>query len=848
MHRTRALAALLVAAPLSVAALPATAAALPAPQELRAGTDVASLVDDQIVAAAGSGIDELWERALGLRDLVPEDARGELDRELDRRLSDADGLDPRAVLLASACALEADEPELETLLRALLPLLFETAEDDALAAAAAGLLGNASFKTRLSSDLQEERLEALLAAARDASRSPELRLAAATAAYRTGSGREKREARREMLAFLDSSDVRLRRLGALTLARIGEELTGSLQRELKRLAALPGEEGALAEAFLKQQQVRELHDRKYKELVQRYEQKQLPEELAIINAVMRLVESDHLDGDKFERDELMQSAINGMLRALDEHSAYLDPEFFKRFTQDLEANYGGIGAYVDVDPGDGLFTITRPIYSGPAYKAGLMSDDKIVRIDDWPTLGERRDDIIKRLKGKPGTDVVLYIWRRGMDPGQIDRPTEDMAVHVTRGYIEIPALAAQLLPGGVGLIDLREFSRVTTTELRDSIEKMSAQGMEALVLDLRRNSGGLLTEARSVADLFLPRGLRVVSTESRTGREEVLKTRWRASVPEDMPVVILVGRFTASAAEIVSGALQDHERALVVGQRSFGKGSVQTLVQVPGTQSDEFIDENDNDRWDDWERITKDWNGNGEYDYAPFIKLTVARYVLPSGRSIHRELDRDRNIVDVGGVVPDIDVDVPRVEAWRLEERYRIMRDQLAREYVSERWEEHRDLFTHLANYDAEDPSLYPDFDEFMVSLKTVLSRQDVRRILRQEVRRRVQDDQGAEFPGFGQQGDFQEDVELQVAIREALDALDVDVESVEEFAATFELPDDEDEDQLENLAALTPSSDELATTRALLQAARAGDGVLSKDTLDAILAILNQYEREQRN
>jgi len=815
-----------------------------------AGSDAATILGEQLQAAPRLTIDEIFSRAGNLRDLVlsfgEQNERDEaaalssLDGALSKRLESAEAETPEAVLFLNACYLQSEEPDVELSMRALLPLL--RSEKDSIGTAAAELLSNTAFKRGLGTDSKAERLEALMNGARNGDWDPERRLACAYAAYRTGGGTERRQARAEMLAFLDSNNPRLRRLGALTLGRIGEVIRGRLRTELKRVAQLPGADGALAESYLKQEEIKTLHDRKFQNLQDNFSKGQLPDSLQTVDQVMRLITNDHLVGDLVEEDELVSAAANGMLRYLDQHSAYMAPEFFKRFQQELDAEYGGIGAYVGIDPQDTLFTITRPIYSGPAYKAGLSSDDKIVRIDDWPTQNENSDDIIKRLKGKPGTPVKLYIWRRGMDPGLIERPEEDMAVTVVREQIAIPPLSQDLLPGDIGLIDLTDFSRVTSSELRQNIRTLTDKGMKALVLDLRRNSGGLLSEARNVADLFLPRDKKVVSTEGRDATFQELATRAKAALPEDIPLVILTSRFTASAAEIVAGALQDHDRAVLVGKRTFGKGSVQTLVPLPGQKNDEFQDTNQNGKWDEWEEITKDWNGNGEFDFAPHVKLTIAKYILPSGRSIHHELDKDRNVLSEGGIEPDLDVSMPRLEGWRLEESYRIYRERLPRAYVDVRWQEHQELFRKLAIFDGKDPAAYPEFDEFMASLDTVLSRDDVRQLLRRELRRRVQDERGAEFPGTDLQGDFQEDPQLQAAIRLVLEDLDLDVADIPEFSATFEDPET-DLDDSNNLVATIPVGDDLASTRALLERARQSDGHLSKDTLDAILELLKRLD-----
>jgi carboxyl-terminal processing protease len=171
-----------------------------------------------------------------------------------------------------------------------------------------------------------------------------------------------------------------------------------------------------------------------------------------------------------------------------------------------------------------------------------------VRIDDWPTLtpsgSKPTDDIIKRLKGKPGTKVKLYVWRHGMDPALIDRPTEEMAIEIEREEIVIPPVKAQMLPGNVGLVQLTTFSRVASEELRAKITDMLKHGAQAIVLDLRNNSGGLLTEARDVSNLFLPKAKLVVSTESRSQDVERLYTKAESLVPADMPVAVLINGFS----------------------------------------------------------------------------------------------------------------------------------------------------------------------------------------------------------------------------------------------------------------------------------------------------------------
>jgi hypothetical protein len=344
-----------------------------------------------------------------------------------------------------------------------------------------------------------------------------------------------------------------------------------------------------------------------------------------------------------------------------------------------------------------------------------------------------------------------------------------------------------MLPGGIGLIELTTFSRVARDELAGPIRDMLNQGMRALVFDLRNNTGGLLDEAVDVAGLFLPPKTKVVSTQGRTGSGRTYSTKGEPIVPNGMPVAVLVNRFTASASEIVSGALQDHDRAVLVGQRTYGKGSVQRLIQVPDQPEDEYEDENKNNRWDNWEPITKDWNGNGEYDFAPYLKLTIERYLLPTGRSIHREIDAEGNVTSPGGVDPDLQVDAEKIAAWRLQEMLELRKTNKVRDWVRDLFRQHEARLKELAVSDGKDPHAYPGFAEFYASLGTPLSEEDVRYLVRIEARRLVQDANGVAFP----QGDYEDDLQLQAAIRRVLEKLGATAESIPEYAKVFDAPVD---------------------------------------------------------
>jgi C-terminal peptidase prc len=808
-----------------------------------AGAALSELITLQTAELAEAPRDELWRRAIALRDAARELNLEGLDAAIDAALSKP-GLDSGAVLMLAAARIQGAAVEAGKLATPLIDLLDAPAgaRADERAISAATLLSDANFRA-LETEERRDVVRRLLKCAADAQRAPALRLEAAFSATRLGGGDDIRRARAVMQEFLASGDAELRASGALAMARSGAELQGQLFDELRRLAVLPSENGRLAASYLERERVRELGERKLKNLSDSFEGQKRAAAAEGAEAdsapkggkwqeltnLVELVERWHLEGERFKRDELLEAAMQGILSSLDEHSTYMSPKGFARFEQELAANYGGIGAYVGEDRQDGLFTITRPIYSGPAYKAGLMSDDKIVRIDDWPTIGKPVDDIIKRLKGKPNTQVKLYVWRRGMDATLIDRPSEEMAITITRQAITIPAEQHQMLPGKIGLITLNEFSQVASGELRKPILAMLDGGMRGLILDLRNNSGGLLDEAVGVAELFLPKKTLVVSTESRIRPTEKLYTRRDPIIPPDMPMVVLVNRFTASAAEIVSGALQDEKRALVLGERSFGKGSVQNLITMPGMEDDEYLDENKNRRWDNWEKISKDFNGNGEFDFAPRVKLTIARYLLPTGRSIHREVDAEGNVLNIGGVVPEEKVEATRIDAWRVEQMRRVLDRRAPRDYVDKHFAEHRERFSQIADNDRRDTALYPDFENFYQSLRTPLPPDDVRQLLRAEIRRRIQDARGQEFP----QGDFVEDRQLQAAIRHVLGKLGEKPESIEDYRATIE------PDLSPRLNLATNDKDKLRGTLDELNQALRADRKLPESTLSQLVDML---------
>ena len=302
--------------------------------------------------------------------------------------------------------------------------------------------------------------------------------------------------------------------------------------------------------------------------------------------------------------ELIESAIQGMLSGLDPHSSYLSPEDFKELKIGTTGEFGGLGIEVGMD--DGLVKVIAPIDDTPAKRAGIEAGDMIVRLNDKSVKGMDLSDAVKIMRGKPGTDITLTVVREGVD--------EPLEIQITRAVIKVKSVKTRMLDPGYAYLRLTQFQSRTPDDLKEAVEalkKESDDEIEGLVVDLRNNPGGVLNAAVGVADAFLNDGL-IVYTEGRAGNAEFKYSAQAGDVADGVPIVVLINNGSASASEIVAGALQDHSRAVIMGQQSFGKGSVQTIQEL---------------------------------DEGGAIKLTTARYYTPSGRSIQAQ-----------GIEPDITI------------------------------------------------------------------------------------------------------------------------------------------------------------------------------------------------
>lgn len=750
----------------------------PAPEDLLAR------LDDVLFRMSEANSARTWELARQLREEARTDTIASVPFLVDAARDAQPSL--QLVLASTLRDLEAEHAAAEI----LLPLVDGESADAALA-----ILADRVFR-----DVPE--VGESLISRLDGPLDPLQRVAVARTAFRAVRGSRRLGAIDVLTDSLQSDEAEVRSQAALALGELGYyKQAGSLLREL---AADPGLRGRLARAYLEIDLNNDYHEGQIERLRQ-----ELPElgnsskswgserfgagpgSLDLIEELIALIQDNHLLGEQVEgaegRERLISAAAKGMLSALDQHSTYFSSSEFETWLLSLRRNYAGIGAYVDTI--NNVFTITRPIYSGPAYEAGLLSGDQILKVDGWDTFNEPNDEIIRRLKGEPNTEVEISVYRRGWQKAR------DFSI--VRSAIHIDSVNWTMLPGGIGHIEVLTFGENTSAELVRAIADLDERGARGLVLDLRNNSGGYLQEAVRIASLFLPQGELLVYTEGRVEREEYRSRSFpamRRSGPYEGKLVVLVNSRSASASEIVAGALQKSGRVKVIGTKTFGKGSVQQPMPVNTRTADRFNDSNNNGNYDPGEKY-QDLDGDGKFTFPAQIKITNARYYLADGTSLHTERDLDGRVVSIGGVTPDVEVSFEGLEGWENHELAELFDsldgDNPFETYVADHWDEHHALFQELALGDGNDPQRYPGYDTFRASLDTPLSDDTVRMLLRAEVRDRVADERGQAFPGGVLYGDWQEDVQLQEGITQLARELSLDLALIEGYDA-FESGDEE--------------------------------------------------------
>ena len=541
---------------------------------------------------------------------------------------------------------------------------------------------------------------------------------------------------------------------AIALAQM--DLFQATKGHLAKMAESPGENGRLARSFLK-----------FDNLARDVERRAAPaadaSRYALLDEILEKLGEHYYDKEKINEEKLIEGAARGMLGSLDPYTAYYDKKAIDDLKQEaLAGHYGGIGARVQMRrnaSGVTWLTITEPIFSGPAYRHGLRSNDAIIEVEGESTANRDLQELVNKLRGKPDTEVKIKVFRRGWP--------KEREFKIKREEVQLETTMSHLLPGGIGYVnyttfgDLKEELELKGSNIETQIKELESKGMKALILDLRNNSGGYLRTARQIGSMFLPKDKVIVTTKAQGKEVERHVSDGRQRVPAKMPVIVLVNEFSASASEILAGALQDHQRAILVGERTFGKGSVQDLKYLKSK------------------------------DERAAARITIAKWYLPSGKTVEAEPTEDKKEGDeeglaptrargkgAGGVEPDLKVTFPEIDLWKLAEFEKLRADGKIEDYVNKNFAEHKATFEALAETDYGDPSKYPGYGELYASLGTKASKEDVRELVREFVRKRVQDERKRAF-----YFDFQADVQLQRAILEACKKSEIEAKSIREYA-----------------------------------------------------------------
>ncbi|MEW5914164.1 MAG: S41 family peptidase [Thermodesulfobacteriota bacterium] len=345
--------------------------------------------------------------------------------------------------------------------------------------------------------------------------------------------------------------------------------------------------------------------------------------MRLLTEVLHQIQKKYVEDKK--ADDLLVQAVKGMVSSLDPHSAYLTPQEYKELQIETKGHFSGVGIVITMR--DGILTVVSPIEGTPAYKAGVEAGDRVIKINGKLTKGMTLMDAVKSIRGPKGSKVTLTILREGL--GKLKD------IEIVRDVIPLKSVRYYLLEPGYGLIRITNFQEDTTEDVIKALKALQSQKppLKGLIVDLRTNPGGLLTEAVNVADLFLKQGV-IVSTKGREPEQEMVFRATRRTVAGDYPLIVLVNQGSASASEIVAGALQDHKRAILLGTQTFGKGSVQTILPLEDLGA---------------------------------LKLTTARYYTPNGKAIQAK-----------GIKPD--VEVPWVEPPAKKKSKAEAKDQSLRE------------------------------------------------------------------------------------------------------------------------------------------------------------------------
>ena len=629
----------------------------------------------------------------------------------------------------------------------------------------------------LMSDFRDKPTERTLRAIAksEAKGDPLLRVAVGKCLYQVT--RDRKLARELLQPLLRVDDADARTGAAIALAQLGL-FDGDVKNLLRSIELEPSAQGSLAKVLLERDRLLRSLERKSdaepapeSELIAEAEKNILQLETLLLrkdqeierltarknrgsttnhpllDEIIKRIRHFYVEPDLVDDEKLLIEAAKGMVGSLDPFSSFMDVTDTKEFYEGITGEYAGIGAQVQMDPNTETLKIIRPIYKGPAYRSGMISEDLVIEVDGLSTKGKPLDEIVKGLKGKPGTSVLLKVFRRGW------REARDF--EITRETIQLDSVLYQMLPGKLGYIGLAQFGDTAVKEVIAALDDLESQGMRGLIFDLRSNPGGYLQSAVSLVDEFVDdRSMPIVSQKSGSGVFEDSEKFATKGMRDGYPMMVLVNGSSASASEIVSGALQDFKRAKLIGVKTYGKGSVQRLLPMA----------------DSVNRLL-----GGEST----LRLTVQHYYLPSGRSIHTQRDPQGKILVEGGIDPDIIKEPTEIPLWRIEALGRLSDNKAFEKWIDENYQENKDLVTRIVESgDDNGKIIYPGFDNwFEQQSDTGVTEDDARFGLRSKLRRMIEDERGSQFAC-----DYVEDVQLQGAILELLGSLGTEVSTIPQY------------------------------------------------------------------
>lgn len=340
--------------------------------------------------------------------------------------------------------------------------------------------------------------------------------------------------------------------------------------------------------------------------LEKKERDELYRQVELFSDTLAIIKSDYVE--EIKPRDLIYGALKGMLYSLDPHSQFMDPETYRELKVETEGRFGGLGIEITIK--DGILTVITPLEDTPAWKAGVKAQDRIVKIDGELTKDITITEAVKKLRGKPGTEVNITILREG--------EKELLDFRIVRGLIKIKDIKeAKILQDGIAYIRITEFREGTSKQLAVALDSLKKEGMEGLIVDLRNNPGGLLDSVVNAVGEFVERGKLIVATKGRKASQNMEFISKQAHPILDLPIVVLVNEGSASGSEIFAAALQDYRRAIIMGTKTFGKGSVQTVIPLSDGSA---------------------------------LRLTTSKYMTPKGRFIHDE-----------GIIPDVTVEQAKI-------------------------------------------------------------------------------------------------------------------------------------------------------------------------------------------